>query len=125
LAEQPNSNGAAPFTAALSEIHRGAWQAAAALMARGIDWQAPDLASGVEAVMRMHDAGVDVALWKRFQERLIGTLGPRRDILWARLRLLDPSDMQQISGPPLQVGRWLGKDPNAVRIARELGTEDD
>jgi hypothetical protein len=33
--------------------------------------------------------------------------------------------MQQISGPPLQVGRWLGKDPNAVRIARELGTEDD
>jgi hypothetical protein len=125
LTERPNSNGAAPFTAALNEIHRGAWQAAAALMARGIDWHAPDLASGVEAVVRMHDAGVDVALWKPLQERLISTLGPRRDILWARLRLLDSSDMQQISGPPLQVGRWLGKDPNAVRIARELGTEDD
>ena len=47
------------------------------------------------------------------------------DLQWARQRLLDGGDMEKISGPPLHVGRWLGLDPRAVRIAREEGDEDD
>ncbi len=73
----------------------------------------------------MSHGGEEVRLWLPLQGRWLALLGDRRDILYARLRLLDQGGMEKLSGPPLQVGRWTGKDVEATRIAREQGSEDD
>jgi tetratricopeptide (TPR) repeat protein len=79
----------------------------------------------VEAAAVLHDAGADKSLWVRLQSSAYRRLGKRRDLRWARLRLLDPGRMKKISGPPLQVGRWIGLDRDAVRIARRRGDDAD
>ena len=56
--------------------------------------------------------------------RGLAALGDRRDLAWARLKLLErPTEV--IPAGPVHVARFLGFDPEAVRIAREQGTEAD
>jgi tetratricopeptide (TPR) repeat protein len=79
----------------------------------------------VEAATALHDVGAEERLWVRLQTSAYRRLGKRRDLRWARLRLLEPGRMKKISGPPLQVGRWIGLDFDAVRIARRGGDDTD
>jgi tetratricopeptide (TPR) repeat protein len=51
--------------------------------------------------------------------------GAAKDLVWARIRLLDPPELVQIADGRVEVGRWIGSDPEAIRIARERGTEED
>lgn len=52
--------------------------------------------------------------------RGLAVLGPRHDLPWARLKLLE-----RASDPDVRPLRWLNLDPEAVRILREHGTEKD
>ena len=79
----------------------------------------------VEAATNLHDNGADESIWVPFQKSAYMRLGKQRDLRWARLRLLEHGRMQKISGPPLQVGRWLGLDREAVGIARHRGNDAD
>jgi tetratricopeptide (TPR) repeat protein len=118
------------FAQALIDARRGSFNAAASLALAAVDEARPvlqhrALADAVEVAIVLHDRGADETVWKPLQTKILEMLSKTRDIYWARLRLLDQGGMQQISGPPLQAGRWTGKDPEAIRIARESGTEDD
>jgi DNA-binding CsgD family transcriptional regulator len=64
------------------------------------------------------------ALIARLVERGLSALGERRDLAWARLKLLERPKAPDASGP-VHSGSWLGFDPEAVRIARTSGDEDD
>jgi DNA-binding CsgD family transcriptional regulator len=64
------------------------------------------------------------ALIARLVERGLSALRERRDLAWARLKLLERPKAPDESGP-VHSGRWLGFDPEAVRIARASGDEDD
>jgi hypothetical protein len=77
------------------------------------------------AAVALHDGGAEESIWRPLQQAAYRRLGGRRDIRWALLRLLEPGSMRKIAGPPLQVGRWLGLDRRAVRIARDRGDEAD
>jgi hypothetical protein len=115
---------------ALDLAQRGSFTAAAALASAAVDEAIPvlrdrTLAVAVQVAVVLHDRCADEAIWKPLQLTILEVLGEMHNIYWARLRLLDRGGMQQISGPPLQVGRWTGKDPEAIRIARDSGTEDD
>jgi tetratricopeptide (TPR) repeat protein len=79
----------------------------------------------VEAATSLHDSGANASFWVPFQKSAYKRLGKRRDLRWARMRLLEPGRMRKISGPPLQVGRWLGLDREAVGIARHRGNDAD
>jgi hypothetical protein len=79
----------------------------------------------VEAATNLHDSGADESVWVPFHKSAYKRLGKQRDLRWSRMRLLEPGRMQKISGPPLQVGRWLGLDREAVGIARHRGNDAD
>jgi DNA-binding CsgD family transcriptional regulator len=64
------------------------------------------------------------ALIGRLVERGLSALGERRDLAWARLKLLERPKAPDESGP-VHSGRWLGFDPEAGTIARSSGDEDD
>jgi DNA-binding CsgD family transcriptional regulator len=63
-------------------------------------------------------------LTDRLLLRGLDALGDRRDLRWARLKLLERPTARDEAGP-IHSGRWLGFDPLAVRIARSDGDEDD
>jgi tetratricopeptide (TPR) repeat protein len=118
------------FAQALIDARRGSFNITASRAMAAIEearpiLQYPALADAVQVAVVLHDGGADETVWKPLQAKILEMLGNRRDIYWARLRLLDQGGMQQISGPPIQAGRWTGKDPEAICIARESGTEDD
>ena len=52
------------------------------------------------------------------------TADETRDLIWARLMLLD-DPIESIGDGRSRASRWLGFDPRAVAIARTLGDEDD
>jgi DNA-binding CsgD family transcriptional regulator len=57
-------------------------------------------------------------------ERAVTALGQQRNLAWARLKLLDRYVAPDTFGPIGVLG-WTRFDPEAVRIAREQGTEAD
>jgi DNA-binding CsgD family transcriptional regulator len=57
-------------------------------------------------------------------ERGLATVGARRDLRWARLRLLQ-RPIERVDAGPVRAGRWIGYDPEAVDIARAVGSEED
>jgi DNA-binding CsgD family transcriptional regulator len=63
-------------------------------------------------------------LIKRLESRGLDALGERRDLRWARLKLLERPKVRDEAGP-IHSGRWLGLDPLAVTIARSDGDEED
>ncbi len=68
--------------------------------------------------------GGQEAVIERLVERGLSALGERRDLTWARLKLLERPKARDNAGP-VHSGRWLGFDPEAVAIARASGDEDD
>jgi DNA-binding CsgD family transcriptional regulator len=57
-------------------------------------------------------------------ERALDGLGAERNLAWARLKLVERSVTQQVLGD-VEVLEWAHFDPEAVMIARTLGTEAD
>jgi DNA-binding CsgD family transcriptional regulator len=70
------------------------------------------------------EAGAPEEHVRPFVERGLDLVGPTRDLRWARLQLvLRPAE--PISAGRIPAERWLGYDPEAVRIARSSGSEHD
>lgn len=106
------------------EAARSAWRAVDAVGGHARD-EAKRREALVSFAMRLHDGGAPAASWGPFRDKAMTSLEGTRDLNWARLRVLDGGKMRKISGPPLQVGRWLGLDPQAVEIMRQEGDEQD
>ncbi|MHB1134140.1 MAG: ATP-binding protein [Chloroflexota bacterium] len=75
-------------------------------------------------VRRLRDGGARPGLWEPLLRRGLSLAGGRRDLLWARLMLLQQPYAPLATGV-VNVGRWLGFDEEAVRLAREQGEEED
>jgi len=68
--------------------------------------------------------GANASIRNHLQRDGLRALGDRRDIHWARLRLLsDP--IESVPNDVLFAARWIGYDPEAQRIARQSGDEED
>jgi tetratricopeptide (TPR) repeat protein len=106
------------------EAARAAWGALDAL-GEGSRAKSQRLDALVGFAIHLHDSGAAPHLWETFRDKATASLADTKDVRWARLRLLDGGNMQNISGPPLQVGRWLGLDPQAVELIRQDGNEHD
>jgi tetratricopeptide (TPR) repeat protein len=115
---------AAADVGSFEDAARSAWRAVDALGGEE-DGPSRTLDSLVDFAMHFHDSGAGPAIWESFRNAAMAALGGVTDLRWARLRLLDGGDMQRISGPPLHVGRWMGLDSQAVKIARDDGDEHD
>ncbi|MHA6783467.1 ATP-binding protein [Pseudonocardia saturnea] len=72
----------------------------------------------------LKDAGAAPAQWVPVVAAGLRLVGDDRDLAWARLTLLQDR-MQPLGTGRLRLGGWLGVDPEAARIAREAGDEDD
>jgi tetratricopeptide (TPR) repeat protein len=79
----------------------------------------------VEIAGALQDGGAPEDLWMPLVETALDSIGERRDIIWARLRLLLPVKMKRLSRGRINAGRWLGADSEAIRIVREHGTARD
>lgn len=117
----------------LEDAARSAEEALALLEESGAD--AERLAAFVVAVARpLQDAsmlawqlmagGAREPVLTRLVERGLSARGEQRDLTWARLKLLERPKARDDSGP-VNSGRWLGFDPEALAIARASGDEDD
>jgi tetratricopeptide (TPR) repeat protein len=115
---------AAADMVAFEEASRSAWQAV-----EGLDGQGGEQASALDLLVTMavelHDRGAGEDVWEPLRSEALERLGDQHDCRWARLRLLEGGGMNQISGPPLQAGRWTGLDQDAVHVVRTQGDEHD
>ncbi len=87
---------------------------------------APDVVAHVcwRIAHTLNAVGAPVAIRNRAQQAGLRALGDRRDIHWARLRLLtDP--IEPVPNDVLFVARWVGYDADAQRIARRSDREED
>lgn len=73
---------------------------------------------------RLQDAGSSDVVVLPLAERGLAALGERHDLTWARLRLLE-RPVERIEVGPVNAGRWLGFDAEAVAIARASSDEED
>ena len=73
----------------------------------------------------LRDAGEAQERWMPLVERGLAQCAGRRDTIWARLTLLAPPSMQELFSGRIFAGRWIGADPDAVRILRSSASEDD
>ena len=76
------------------------------------------------AAWSLNDAGAPYEAVTSLVERGFASTSGKRDLAWARLKLAE-RPIEKLSAGPLRAGRWLGFDPEAVRIGRESGEEDD
>jgi DNA-binding CsgD family transcriptional regulator len=84
-----------------------------------------DVAAFLASVAReLKAGGAPAASWEPLVARGLATLGKKRDLVWARLKLMGDGAELLASGA-VHVVRFRGPDPQAVRIARERGDEDD
>lgn len=94
------------------------------LIARWIE-DAGGSASADEAstlVLQLHEAGAPrdtIAPLLTLVEQSDGELTS------ARMRLLEPPVLVEVSDGRVKVGRWIGMDPAAVKVLREQGTDQD
>jgi nucleoside-triphosphatase THEP1 len=68
--------------------------------------------------------GASMAARNRIQRMGLEAVGERRDIHWARLRLLT-EPIEVVPNDVLYAARWVGYDPEAQRVARQSGLEED
>ena len=80
------------------------------------------LAAEAEA---LRDAGAPEERWMPLVERGLAQCAERRDTTWARLTLVAPPPMKELFSGRIYAGRWLGPNPEAVRILRSNGSEED
>ncbi len=107
----------------LSDAHRSAEEALAALAASGTEPKA--VAAFLVTVARaLKDGGAPHSLWEPLVQRGLALVGDERDLLWARSTLLQDWT-EPIATGTINAGRWRGYDPQAVAIARASGDEDD
>jgi len=107
----------------LTEARHSAEEALAALAAAGTEPKT--IATFLVTVARaLKDGGAAHALWEPLVQRGLALVGDDRDLLWARLTLLQDW-MEPIATGTINAGRWRGYDPQAVAIARASGDEDD
>jgi DNA-binding CsgD family transcriptional regulator len=72
----------------------------------------------------LNASGASAAVRNRLKQEGLRALGERRDIHWARLRLLgDP--IETVPNDVLFAAKWVGYDPEAQQIARESTSEED
>ena len=94
-----------------------------ALLAAGVEGD--EIAAFVVTVCRLlKEAGAPGSAWSPLVERALALVGDRRDLAWARLRLL-VSPMAPLAEAGVHAGRWTGHDPEAVALALAEGSEDD
>ena len=77
-----------------------------------------------ELVWRLKDAGSPQEILAPLVQAGRDFAGGRRGLIWARLELSE-YPVEIVARDPVPVGRWCGYDPEAVRLARETGTEFD
>lgn len=77
-----------------------------------------------ELVWRLKDAGSPQDILAPLVQTGRDLAGGRKDLVWARLELSE-YPVEVIARDPVPVGRWCGYPPEAVRLARETGTEFD
>jgi hypothetical protein len=107
----------------LTEARHSAEEALAALAATGTEPKT--IATFLVTVARaLKDGGAPHALWEPLVQRGLALVGGDRDLLWARLTLLQDWT-EPIATGTINAGRWRGCDPQAVAIARASGDEDD
>jgi DNA-binding CsgD family transcriptional regulator len=116
---------------ALAEAEAGLVEDAAATLAAAVDLLEGGGASADEVAALVY--AVAEAFWvapsgvvelKPLIGRALAGLGDAHTLAWARLTLLDHFVAPEAFGPIPVLG-WLPFDPEAVRIAREEGTEAD
>ena len=107
----------------LSDAKGSAEEALSALAATGT---APKALAAFLVVVAcaLKDSGAPHAFWEPLVQRGLRLLGDERDLLWARLTLL-LDRTEPIASGTINAGRWKGRDPQAVAIARTSGDEDD
>ena len=115
---------AAADVGAFDEASRSVWHALDALDRRE-DAREAALDLLVTTALALHDRGANPAVWRAFRDKALERLGERRDLPWARLALLEGGGMTQVSGPPLEVGRWTGLNREALQVVRTQGGEGD
>jgi DNA-binding CsgD family transcriptional regulator len=76
------------------------------------------------AVRRLRDGGAPPEVCERLVARGLALVAGARDLTWARLVLLRDR-VETVSTGTVCATRWLGYDPEAVRLARTAGDEDD
>lgn len=77
-----------------------------------------------ELALSLKDAGASEYVLAPLVARGLAAAGAEHGLAWARLILvLHP--VEAIAAGPFRLGRWRGFDPEAVRVARELGGELD
>lgn len=107
----------------LDEAQRTAETALAALVACGADADAiANFLASVAGLLK--EGGVTATVWQPLVERGLALLGERRNVSWARLTLL-LDRFEPIAAHSINALRWLGRDPEAVAVARSHGSEDD
>ena len=72
----------------------------------------------------LKDAGAEITLWEPLVERGLALAGDARDLLWARLALLQ-DHVEAIRSGPIAGGQWVGTNPEAMAVARADGEEED
>ncbi|HEU5101786.1 MAG TPA: AAA family ATPase, partial [Roseiflexaceae bacterium] len=72
----------------------------------------------------LKDDGADATVWEPLVERGLALIGDARDLVWARLALLQ-DHFESIQSGPIGQRQWLGHDPQAVEVARAEGDEED
>jgi DNA-binding CsgD family transcriptional regulator len=77
-----------------------------------------------ELVWRLKDAGSPQEILAPLVQAGRDFAGGRRDLIWARLELSE-YPVEIVARDPVPVGRWCGYHREAVRLARETGTEFD
>ena len=76
----------------------------------------------------LKEGGAPHETWEPLVDRALAMLGARRDLVWARLVLLQDR-YSEITNGVANVVQWVGQDVEAVAVARSLarslGDEDD
>ena len=99
-------------------------EALSALVDSGVHQStATELVAAVAESLRT--AGEPEAVWLPLVERGLAQCAERRDTTWARLALMPSPPMEELFSGRIYAGRWLGANPDAVRILRRDGSEDD
>jgi DNA-binding CsgD family transcriptional regulator len=76
------------------------------------------------AAWSLNDAGAPHQTVTSLVERGLALMSGTGNLRWARLKLAE-RPVEVLSAGPLRAGRWLGFDPEAVRIARKSREETD
>jgi DNA-binding NarL/FixJ family response regulator len=98
-------------------------EALAVLEAAGAD--GAQIAALIHRVVSvLQDGLVSQATVEPLIARGLAALGDERGLAWARLKLLE-RPAEAVPAGPVRAARFLGFDPEAVRIARREGTEAD